>query len=114
MKAKFGRLPLAALVSCACLWSPAFADDVSFRSYTLSWTPPTENHDGSPLTDLWGYYIYAGDSPDNLWLTYFMDSRSPSIDLRFLAAGTRYYAVTAVNVDGLESALSEVLSDSPQ
>jgi hypothetical protein len=33
--------------------SPAFAD------YTICWTPPTENTDNSPLTDLAGYNMWA-------------------------------------------------------
>lgn len=33
--------------------SPAFA------GYTVTWTPPTENTDGSPLTDLAGYKLWC-------------------------------------------------------
>jgi hypothetical protein len=33
---------------------------VSLGSVTLSWTPPTENEDGTALTDLDGYRIYWG------------------------------------------------------
>ncbi len=32
---------------------------------TLSWTPPTQNTDGSPLTDLAGYRVYWGTSSGN-------------------------------------------------
>src|SRR5690606_15160435 len=35
-------------------------------SARLSWTPPTENLDGSALTDLAGYVIQYGNSPDAL------------------------------------------------
>jgi len=31
----------------------------------LSWTAPTENSDGSPLTDLAGYKIHYGSSHGN-------------------------------------------------
>jgi hypothetical protein len=34
------------------------------RSATLSWTPPTTNVDGSALTNLRGYKVYAGMAPD--------------------------------------------------
>jgi hypothetical protein len=114
MKAKLERLRLAATLLCACLFSQAFADEVTFRNYRLAWTPPTENEDGSPLTDLLGYCIYTGESPDNLWLTYFAGPQTASIDLSFVALGPRYFAVAAVNVDGFESSLSQVLSDSPE
>jgi hypothetical protein len=36
------------------------------RSATLSWTPPTTNVDGSALTNLRGYKVYAGMAPDRL------------------------------------------------
>jgi len=32
-------------------------------SVTLSWTAPTTNEDGTPLTDLAGYKLYYGASP---------------------------------------------------
>ena len=35
-------------------------------SATLSWMPPTENADGSALTDLAGYRIYYGRNPNTL------------------------------------------------
>ena len=35
---------------------------VATGSATLSWTPPTTNTDGSPLTNLAGYKIYWGTS----------------------------------------------------
>ena len=33
---------------------------------TISWIPPTQNTDGSALTDLAGYRIYYGTSPSSL------------------------------------------------
>ena len=33
---------------------------------TLDWQPPTQNSDGSALTNLAGYTVYYGTSPDNL------------------------------------------------
>ena len=35
-------------------------------SATLSWTPPTQNSDGSALTNLSGYSIYWGRAPQTL------------------------------------------------
>ena len=112
MKCKFLRLQLAALVAGVCAASTGLGADLQYRSYTLSWTPPTQNDDGSPLTDLAGYYVYAGSSPDNLLLSYFVGAQSPSLPLYFAAVGPEYFAVSAVNVDGFESPLSGVLCDS--
>ena len=36
---------------------------VATGSATLSWTPPTTNTDGSPLTNLAGYKVYWGPPP---------------------------------------------------
>jgi hypothetical protein len=77
-------------------------------SVTLTWQPPTENADGSPLTDLSGYNIYVGASSnsyeyreirlDNPGLTaYVVENLEP---------GTYYFAATAFNSSRIESALS--------
>jgi hypothetical protein len=80
-------------------------------SVTLSWLAPTQNTDGSALTNLTGYRIYYGSSASTLnqsvalsspgALTYVIDN---------LTAGTWYFAVKAVNSSGTESALSAVAS----
>ena len=47
---------------------PAFAVTVlavASGSATLSWTPPTTNTDGSPLTNLAGYRVYWGPGAGN-------------------------------------------------
>ena len=47
---------------------PAFSitvNQVAMGSATLTWTAPTQNTDGSPLTDLAGYRIRYGTSPGN-------------------------------------------------
>ena len=79
---------------------------------TLAWSPPTTNTDGSTLTDLAGFSIYAGSAPNQLspllsipnpWLTGYLLG-----DLN-LSPGSYYFAMTAVNSQGIESALSEVI-----
>lgn len=89
---------------------PDFAIDVTsvaLGSVTLSWVPPSENTDGSPLTDLSGYRIYYGVDPQdfsdviditNASLTsYVVDNLTPN---------TWYFAATALNSSGVESTQS--------
>ena len=78
---------------------------------TINWTPPTENTDGTPLTDLSGYNIHYGTSSGNYTqtvsvsnpglATYVVDNLTP---------GTYYFAVGAVNSAGTESPLSSEVS----
>ncbi len=78
----------------------------------LTWVAPTENTDGSALTDLSGFLIHYGTQSDALtssiaistpgMLSYFVDG---------LISGTTYYfGVTAMNQNGSESALSNMVS----
>jgi len=65
MNSKLAGLRLAALIAIACTSSTVLADDLwKYYEVRLSWSAPTQNADGTPLTDLQGYYIYAGDAPD--------------------------------------------------
>ena len=77
-------------------------------SITLSWTAPTQNVDGSPLTDLAAYKFYYGTSPgsysnppvrvDNPGITTFVIGN--------LAPGPYYVVATVVNSSGIESGFS--------
>jgi len=76
-------------------------------SVTLSWTAPTENEDGSALTNLAGYRIYRGTTPGNYDETITIDN--PSVTtyvVENLAPGTYEFVATAFNVDGRESSFS--------
>jgi len=80
-------------------------------SATLTWNPPTQNTDGSPLTNLAGYKIYWGTSQGNYTnsvtvndpglATYVVDQLTPA---------TWFFTVTAVNSAGMESDYSNVAS----
>ena len=78
---------------------------------TLSWTAPTENADGSPLTDLDGYRVYygttAGAYPN--WITISNPGVTSNI-VENLSSGTWYFVVTAFNQVGIESDNSNVVS----
>jgi hypothetical protein len=89
---------------------PAFAITVeayALGSATLSWLPPTENSDGTPLLDLAAYRVYWGDQPGSY--TSSIDITNPGITtyvIENLTSGTYYFAATAVNTKGVESGFS--------
>ncbi len=92
---------------------PAFAIAISAATTgtaTVSWTAPTQNTDGSPLTDLAGYTIYYGTSSGNLNNSINVNSAATtSYTVSGLATGATYYfAVSAVNSSGVSSSLSDV------
>lgn len=78
---------------------------------TLNWTPPTVNTDGSALTDLAGYKIYYGTTSAlgqsvtvaNAGLTRYVVSG-------LTAQATYYFAMTAYDSAGHESAQTQVAS----
>jgi Putative Ig domain len=83
--------------------------DVVTGSATLSWTPPTENSDGSSLTNLAGYRVHYGRSPTTLSQTVEITNSSLSTYvIDNLSAGTWYFAVVAINSGGTTSILSNV------
>jgi len=83
-------------------------------SATLDWTAPTTNEDGSTLSDLTGYHVYVGASADLLNREIDVGGPSTHYVVDNLAAGTWYFAVTAVNSVGLESNLSNTVSKTIQ
>ena len=71
---------------------------------TLSWTPPTENTDGSPLTDLSRYVIAYGTNKDkpNRWKN--VDAPATSKRLVFDSeAAVYYFVIRAYNAAGIPS-----------
>ena len=93
---------------------PAFSITVTQPtngSATLSWTPPTENTDGSTLTNLAGFRIQYGTSADAL--TQTVQIANPGVAtyvVTGLNSGTWYFAVRAYSSGGAESANSNVAS----
>ena len=85
--------------------------DAGTGSATLSWMPPTQNSDGTPLTNLAGYEIRYGLSRDDMSGVVSLTNPSLSIYmLENLTSGTWYFAVSAVNTAGVTSPLSNVAS----
>jgi hypothetical protein len=81
----------------------------SAGAVTLSWVAPTDNTNGTPLTDLAGYHIHYGTNKDNL--TQVIDlagTRTTEYEVGGLAPGTYYFAISAYTSEGTESAESAV------
>jgi Putative Ig domain len=85
--------------------------DVATGAATLSWTPPTQNSDGSTLSNLAGYRIIYGRSADALDRSISVTNPSvSSYVVENLSAGTWYFAVSAVNAEGVASDATNVAS----
>jgi hypothetical protein len=78
---------------------------------TLSWTTPTTNTNGTPVTTLTGYHIYYGTSESALTQSIAVSgATTTTYEITGLASGTWYFAVAADAADGTESARSAVES----
>src|SRR5690606_41140435 len=84
---------------------------MSPKSVTLTWLPPTENEDGSALTDLAGYKIRYGQSPGNYTKTVTVPQPGlSSWQIDNLVSGTYYFVISAYNSSGVESSYSNEAS----
>jgi hypothetical protein len=107
----------AALLFAACsrgnVTAAASTPPPATGSATLSWTAPTKNADGSPITGLAGYHVYFGADPNNFTRTIKISgAKSTTYVVTGLSAGTYYFAVSAYNDKGQESAKSNIASKS--
>lgn len=83
-------------------------------SALLTWTPPTQNDDGSTLTDLAGYRIHYGRSASVLSETMQIDVPGATAwNVTGLDSGTWYFAVTAFTSTN-QSESSNVVSKTVQ
>ena len=74
-------------------------------SITLNWTRPATNTDGTQLTDLAGYKVYYGSSSRS-YIAPIVVGNVNTYTFTNLAAGSYYFAVTAYDTSGNESAFS--------
>ena len=73
-------------------------------SVTLAWQAPTENTDGSPLTNLQSYKIHYGTQSGHYSATISVNNSSLTrYVVENLAPGTYFFAITAVSANGAES-----------
>jgi hypothetical protein len=97
---------------------PAFGIQVvalATGSVTLSWTPPTQNTDGSVLNNLAGYKVYWGTSQSSYSNSVTVNNAGLSrYVVEQLTPATWYFAVTALNAAGSESGFSNVVTKTIQ
>ena len=73
----------------------------------LSWVPPTENTDGSTLTDLAGYKVYYGTSSGSYGAPITInDPGLSSYMVENLGISDWFFVITAFNSSGIESSYS--------
>jgi hypothetical protein len=95
---------------------PAFSLKVHARdavrgNATLSWQPPLERVDGSPVGPLSGYRILYGRTPRNyMWSAEITNPSITRFVVDNLTPGRWYFAIIAVTTDGLESEPSAEVS----
>lgn len=97
--------------SASALGSSSTPPPVSAKqgSATLTWTAPTQNSNGTALTDLAGYHIYYGTSAGSLSNEVNIPSPSTlTYVVSNLGTGTWYFAIAAYTNTGLEGAMSNV------
>lgn len=81
------------------------------NAVTLNWTPPTENVNGTPLTNLAGYNIHYGTASGDYTQTISVSNAGiATYVVDDLTPGTYYFAVGAVNSQGTESPVSSEVS----
>jgi hypothetical protein len=82
---------------------------------TLTWAAPTENTNGTPITNLAGYVISYGNSATALSQTISITNPATlTYTVQNLGTGTWYFAVSSMESDGTISALSSVVSKTIQ
>jgi hypothetical protein len=103
--------PAPAAVSASPAHASSTPPTATIGNVTLNWQPPTQNTDGTPLTNLAGYDIHYGTASGKYTQTVTIDN--PGIATYVvgnLSPGTYYFSVTAVNSQGTESPLSSEVS----
>jgi hypothetical protein len=81
------------------------------QSITLAWDAPTENTDGSAITNLQGYEILYGTSASALTQKISISTTGQqNYVVENLSSGTWYFEVVAINAAGVQSGPSSLVS----
>ncbi len=97
------------ILACCLLWIALgfFSSKALAGAVTLSWTPPTQNEDGTALIDLEGYFIYYGTSSGNYPESVrVIQKTATSYVIEDLAPDTYYFVATSYNEANVESRYS--------
>ncbi len=110
--ASFANIIISVSDGTASASLPAFSLNVlqsATGSAQVSWTAPTTNTDGSSLSNLASYKVLYGRAANTLdQVTPISNPGLTSYTVGNLSQGTWYFAVVAVNADGVESDASNV------
>lgn len=82
------------------------------RLARLRWQPPIEREDGSSLThdEISGYRVYHAIAELDYETTYDVAPEELDLLLDSLPPGLHYFAISAIDANGLESGLSSLVS----
>lgn len=107
MKTYLAQLVLTLIVFLLCPLAEACAP----QSACLQWTPPSNNTDGTTLTNLAGYTVYYGTSVTALTSTQVIGNAGTITSiLGPLAPGVWFFAIDAVNAASVHSDKSPTVS----
>lgn len=116
--ATYSNIRISANDGTSSVELPAFDIEVlaaATGSLTLSWTPPTQSADGSPLSDLAGYRVrwgtQQGDHPNLLEID---NPGIASLVIDRLAPGSYFMTLSAIDLAGNESTPSNEASAAVQ
>jgi hypothetical protein len=91
--------------------SSSSATTSSSQSVTLSWSAPTENTNGTALTNLAGYVIYYGTSATAMTQQINVNTVGMLVyQIPDLAPGTWYFQIMSVNSAGVQSSASATVT----
>jgi hypothetical protein len=94
---------------------PIAVTQIATGSATLSWVAPTENTDGTPLTNLAGYRIYYGTTATTMTQSVqIADPSTLTYTISNLSPGTWFFSMKSYTTANVESAVSGVASTTIQ
>jgi hypothetical protein len=95
--------------------APAVVTPVVAGSASLIWTKPTQNTNGSPVTNLAGYVIRYGTSSTALNTQISVGSANTTdLEIENLSPGNWYFKVAAINTANVESQFSSIVNKTIQ